>query len=493
MPPFEPQRFGNYVLTAHLGRGGMADVFRAQRTGAAGFERTAVVKRILAPYNDDQNFVDMFINEAKIAAHLTHPNIAHVYELGEVDGEYFMAMEYIKGKDLLHVLRYVARKNPERRHLPPEVAAYIARESCRGLAHAHEHADEQGRPQPIVHRDVSPQNIMIAYDGQVKIVDFGIAKAMFVAREETRSGTLKGKIAYMAPEQVSGGHPGPESDVFSVGVVLYEMLIGRRLFKGENDYDTLQRVKSMPVPEPSRVANWVPPELDRVVMLALDRDRQRRYKRAGSMARDLDEYLQQVRFSVEHMQEWMAATFPPEAREEVPDGHSAQRTPSSMRSPSAPRDGTNPGSVRARDKGTSRSGVSPQPIKRRTILLVASVAALVGVGGAVAAMGLLRERPEPVTERVVIPVPAAAEPAAAPIDLGRAPAAAAISDEPPLPPPIPLPVDRHDHHASPTGASSGKHAPGQKGGRPKIEMFDDSEHPSQPRPSAKPKIETFDD
>ena len=329
VPAFQPQRFGNYILTAHLGRGGMADVYRAQRTGVAGFERTAVVKRILQPYNDDPNFVSMFINEAKIAAQLTHPNIAHVYELGEVDGEYFMAMEYVKGKDLLHVLRYLAKQNPDRRHLPPEVAAFVARETCRGLAHAHEHTDDRGIAQPIVHRDVSPQNIMIGYDGQVKLVDFGIAKAMFVVREETRSGTLKGKIAYMSPEQVSGGSPGPESDVFSAGVVLYEMLIGRRLFKGQNDFDTLTRVKSMAIPPPSRVASWVPPELDRVVMHALERERSNRYKRAGSMVRDLDEFLQTARFSIEHMAEWMSSTFPPEAREEVPDGMAAPRTPSS--------------------------------------------------------------------------------------------------------------------------------------------------------------------
>src|SRR4051794_15051932 len=200
----------------------MADVFRAQRTGAAGFERTCVVKRILRPYNDDQSFVEMFINEAKIAAQLTHPNIAQVYELGEVDGEYFMAMEYVKGMDLLHLLRFLAKRSPDLRHLPPEVAAYITLQLCRALAHAHDHTDERGRPLPIVHRDVSPQNIMIGFDGQVKVVDFGIAKAMFSMTEETRSGTLKGKIAYMSPEQVRGDNPGAESDIFAAGVVLYE-------------------------------------------------------------------------------------------------------------------------------------------------------------------------------------------------------------------------------------------------------------------------------
>jgi serine/threonine protein kinase len=213
VPAFHTQRFGNYVLTAHLGRGGMADVFRAQRTGVAGFERTVVIKRILKPYGEDPAFVEMFVNEAKIAAQLTHPNIAQVYELGEVDGEYFMALEYVRGKDLLHLLRFLAKTTPDRRSLPPDVAAYVAREVLRGLQAAHDHTDEHGAPHPIVHRDVSPQNIMLAYDGQVKLVDFGIAKAMFSMREETRTGALKGKIAYMSPEQVTGVSPGPESDI----------------------------------------------------------------------------------------------------------------------------------------------------------------------------------------------------------------------------------------------------------------------------------------
>lgn len=295
-------------------------MYRARREGAAGFERTVVVKKILGSHNEDPAFVEMFINEAKIAARLTHPNIVQVYELGEQDGEFFIVMEYVKGKDLLRLLRTLAQTHSDNPAVPPLVAAYIAREMARGLSHAHEHTDENGAPKPIVHRDVSPQNIMLSYDGQVKIVDFGIAKALDSMKEETRTGALKGKFAYMAPEQVGGQSPGPQSDLFSTGVVLHEMLTGRRLFKGASDYETLQKVQNLPVPPPSTINKAVSPELDAIVLQALARDRQERYARAGHLARDLDVYLQAHRFAVEDMAEYMKEVFPADAREEVPDG-----------------------------------------------------------------------------------------------------------------------------------------------------------------------------
>jgi serine/threonine-protein kinase len=483
---FSPTRFGDYVLTAHLGRGGMADVYRAQRTGAAGFERTCVVKRILRSYCDDQSFVSMFINEAKIAAKLTHPNIAQVYDLGEVDGEYFIALEYVRGQDLLHLLKWLAKSSPDKRSLPPEVAAYVAREVCRGLAHAHEHTDEYGRALPIVHRDISPQNIMLGYDGQVKLVDFGIAKAVFSIGEETRSGALKGKIAYMSPEQVAGTNPGPESDVFAAGVVLYEMLVGRRLFKGANDFDTLERVKKMTIPPPSHVASWVPHELDRVVMHALERDRAQRYKRASSMARDLDEYLSTVRFSVEHMADYLKVVLPPEARQEIPDGGSAgqrlESASSSRVSQLRPPGATSPGTPSAR----SRASSSPSKAGGRRTLIAASLLAIaVGVGGAIVAFRPLSSRLEPAAQPIE-PAPVAE----APVDLATPlaalpvePAVAAPAHPAPAPAELPAPppaaADRGSHHGS------SKHTTAN-GRRPKIEILDDGE-------TQKPKIETFED
>jgi serine/threonine protein kinase len=312
----EQQRFGGYVLTARLGRGGMADVFRARREGAAGFERVVVVKKILSSHNEDPQFVQMFINEAKIAAQLTHPNIAQVFELGDHDGELFMVLEYVKGKDLLRLLKTLAKRRPDAPMMPPSCAAYVMREVCRGLGHAHEHCDDNGGARPIVHRDISPQNIMLSYDGVVKLVDFGIAKALDGARETTRTGSLKGKFAYMAPEQIGGRPASPSSDIFSAGVVLHEMLTGRRLFKGTTDYDTLQKVQTLTVPRPSTMSPDVSAELDAIVAQALTRDTSQRYARAALMARDLDEYLSAVRFSVDDMAEYMTEVFPPEAREE---------------------------------------------------------------------------------------------------------------------------------------------------------------------------------
>ncbi len=295
----------------------MANVYRAQRVGVAGFERTVVVKCILDSHHADQAFLKMFINEAKLAARLTHPNIVQVHELGEVGGEYFMAMEYVHGRDLLRVLRQVAKLQLSSGALPPEVAAYIARETCRALGHAHSNSDETGRPRPIIHRDVSPQNIMVSYDGQVKLVDFGIAKALnSVTNNDTRTGSLKGKFAYMAPEQIKGGTPGPQTDVFSVGVVLHETLTGQRLFKGATDYETLSNVRLMPIPKPSSILSTVPAVLDEIVAKALDRDRTVRYTTASAMAKDLDGILANARFASEDMAAYMNQLFPAGERKE---------------------------------------------------------------------------------------------------------------------------------------------------------------------------------
>jgi serine/threonine protein kinase/ABC-type branched-subunit amino acid transport system substrate-binding protein len=308
MQTIQSNRFGDYYLTAHLGRGGMADVYRARHVGAAGFQRTVVVKRILNTHNDDEDFVHMFINEAKLAAELTHPNIAQIYELGELDGEFFIAMEYVRGKDLREVLNALARRKIQ---APPPVAAFIAREISRGLAHAHGHVDDAGAPRPIIHRDVSPGNIVVSYDGQVKLVDFGIAKALYTSPDatHTNAGLLKGKLGYMAPEQADGVAI-PQSDVFAAGVVLYEMLTVRRLFSGENPLDSLTKLKTMPLVPPSQFAPGISPELDAIVMKALSRDLDLRYAGAAHLAKDLDIFLLGERFSVDDLAHFMGELFP---------------------------------------------------------------------------------------------------------------------------------------------------------------------------------------
>ncbi len=451
---FQTQRFGQYTLTARLGRGGMADVFRARREGAAGFERTVVVKKILGGHTEDPAFVEMFINEAKIAARLTHPNIVQVHELGEENGEFFIVMEYVRGRDLLRLLRALAEQSPESPAVPPLAAGYIAREVCRGLGHAHELTDEQGTARPIVHRDVSPQNIMLSYDGHVKLVDFGIAKALDTMKDETRTGALKGKFAYMAPELLEGQSPGAQADIFSTGVVLHEMLTGRRLFKGPTDYETLQKVQNQRIPAPSQWNRKVPPELDAIVLQALDRDRARRYARAAHFARDLDVFLQAQRFTVEDMAELMARIFPVELRDlEVSSENSASVHDST---PSPPSRGGTPSLQRSQGRLRPKAPRAPRP-PRAWPLWAVSATLLVGVGLVLATPLWRHAQVEPRTisvaqseltphvEVVRQPDPPPTLPAGAgPIYLDSEPAGAQVFEGPKLlgTAPMTLPVER---------------------------------------------------
>ena len=489
---FRSQRFGSYQLVAQLGRGGMADVYRAVHTGAAGFERVVVVKKILGPYDSNPAFVSMFINEAKIAAQLTHPNIVQVYELGEVNGEYFMAMEYVKGLDLVHALHWLGKQAPGARTFPPAAAAFVARELCRGLACAHEYVDPAGIAQPIIHRDVSPQNVMLTWDAQVKLLDFGIAKAMFVAREETRSGALKGKAAYMAPEQVDGLPPGPESDVWATGVVLYEMLVEGNLFKGEHDFDTISRVKTLALPVPSRVNPAVPEELSAIVLRALERNRGQRYQRAAQMARDLDGYLQGVRFTVDDFAAFMTASFPAELREQI----SAERTADTPRSTSraetsagrrarelalqlGPRSSSRSGSAAShRPPGQTRAAASSTWERWRQILVA------VVIGGVVfgAAAWWIASRRAPPPGRPSLP-PLATIPRVEAHDLST------TTEQPVEPRPENAQTNAPPRKPTKIGDTPPKveafgDAPkvGAFAGAPKIETFDEE-----------PKIETFDE
>jgi serine/threonine protein kinase len=286
----------------------MADVFKARIQGPAGFERTFVVKRILAHLSGDPAFTKMFIDEAKIAAKLSHPNIVQVFELGAVDGEYFMSMEYVRGHDLAETMRTLwARVGPPR----PELVAYVGREMCRALAYAHEFTSDDGHVLGMIHRDVSPSNVMLSYDGAVKILDFGIAKALGGDSDEgTKSGTLKGKFAYMAPEQTVSNEIDRRIDIFATGIVLHEILTGRRLFKGENDMQTIERVRRCEVTPPSLFNPLCPPQLDRIVLQALARNRDERYQSASEMADALDDVVYASRFQSTHLAQVMRTLFP---------------------------------------------------------------------------------------------------------------------------------------------------------------------------------------
>ncbi len=269
--------FGRYRLVEPLGSGGMAVVHRAVIDGPRGFAKTLVVKRILAQYSHDPSFVSMLVSEARLSALLRHPAIVQVHDFGEVGGEYFLAMEYIEGHDLVAVRKgcRAAKTFP-----PPGLVCHIVSEVAAALAYAHALTDEDDRPLEIVHRDVSPSNIMVTKQGSVKLLDFGIARAAECVRDErtrTGTGTLKGKISYMAPEQADGLGTDRRSDIFALGVVFYECLTLRRLFKSDNELTTLRLVREANVRPPSELAPDIGADIDAVVRQMLTRDPAERY------------------------------------------------------------------------------------------------------------------------------------------------------------------------------------------------------------------------
>jgi serine/threonine protein kinase len=274
----------------------MAEVYRAVSQGPGGFQRQFVIKRIRKEKAASRDFVEMFVNEARISALLEHPNIVQVYDFGQVEGDYFLAMEYLRGRNLLAVGR---RLRKDKRLLPPDMVAYVAREVARGLHYAHT-LSNMGEPLGIVHRDVSPSNIMVLRTGGVKLLDFGIARATMKLRSLTPiGGLIKGKLAYLSPEQVRGQAVDGRADVFSLGVVMWEALTGLRLFFHHNDLDTMRNVLHRAVPKPSELRPEIPPAIDDVILRALERDPDQRYPDAAAMAADLEDHLRETRFSPE--------------------------------------------------------------------------------------------------------------------------------------------------------------------------------------------------
>jgi len=274
-----PVRFGKYLLLDRLASGGMAELFLAKQTGVKGFEKVVAIKRILPMLTQDPEFVSMFINEAKLAALLSHQNIVQIFDLGTTEGFYYITMEYVMGKDLRTVMqRSHARKLP----LPIGHALLIASRISSALDHAHRKKDLQGRELRLVHRDISPQNVLVSYDGEIKLVDFGIAKAA-TQTSETRTGTLKGKLSYMSPEQAMGKPLDHRSDIFSLGIVLHELATGQRLFTGNNELALLEQVRQADIAPPSLYNAQLPPEVDALIMKALAKQPADRYQDASEM------------------------------------------------------------------------------------------------------------------------------------------------------------------------------------------------------------------
>jgi serine/threonine-protein kinase len=288
-PAFVPSTFGRYQLLARLAVGGMAEIFRARQTGAHGFEKILVIKRILPHLAADPEFLAMFIDEAKLQCALQHPKIVQVFEFGEADGQYYIALEYVDGMDALGLLRACAHR---RQRLPVRLAVHIACEVLDALDYAHSQRGPDGHPLGIVHRDVSPSNVFISRRGDVKLGDFGIARATEKQRQsKTQAGTLKGKYGYMAPEQVVGGEIDGRADLFAVGIVLSEMLMGRRLFTAPNDLDVLLMVRDARLDRLNRYGGDIPPALRKILDRILSRDVDARYPTAGTLRDTLHEFL----------------------------------------------------------------------------------------------------------------------------------------------------------------------------------------------------------
>ena len=285
--PTDGVKFGQYVLVEKIATGGMAEVWKARMRGVEGFQKIVAIKKILPHLSDNQDFIEMFVDEAKLAAQLNHNNIIHIYDLGKIQSSYYIAMEYIDGWDLKTILR----RGEDRGHpMSVELALFIASKLASALDYAHRKKDFEEKEMGLVHRDVSPQNVLVSQEGDIKLCDFGIAKAASKA-SHTQAGALKGKLQYMSPEQAWGRTIDRRSDIFALATVLFEMLTNRKLFTGDNELSILEQVREARVQPPSLSNDEVTPEIDKVVLKALQKDPTNRYQTAGEMARDLDAIL----------------------------------------------------------------------------------------------------------------------------------------------------------------------------------------------------------
>jgi serine/threonine protein kinase len=304
-PEAGPQPYGPYLLLEKIGAGGMAEVFRAVRNGPQGFVRQFAIKRIIPRHAESSDFVEMFCNEARLSALLSHPNIVQVYDFGEIDGSYYLAMEYLKGRTVLSVMRSL---HARRRPFPVAAVAYIARQVALGLSYAHTLRGPEGEALNLVHRDVNPSNIMLLKSGTVKVLDFGIAKSPSLTTLQTQAGLVKGKLSYAPPEQLKCRPLDGRADVFALGVTLWEMATMRKLFGGRTDFETVTNVMTKPVLPPSSQREEIPQAFDEVVLSALQRDPEKRPD-AKQLAARLGDFLVDTRFRDDSLAELMRELF----------------------------------------------------------------------------------------------------------------------------------------------------------------------------------------
>ncbi|WP_437808437.1 serine/threonine protein kinase [Sorangium sp. So ce1078] len=276
-----------YRVIKRLASGGMAEVFVAESAGIEGFKKQVAIKRVLPQLSKKEQFIAMFLDEARLSAHLSHSNVVSVFDIGVGDGTYFIVMEYVDGADLRALLEHQKKVG---RPMSIEIAAFMAAKMCQGLAYAHELATADGKPLQIVHRDITPANVLITRYGEVKIVDFGLAKASSQLAESD-AGIIKGKFGYLAPETVLEQGVDQRVDIFALGIILWEMLAGRRLFLGDSDYITVRLVRDAVIPSLQQINSEVPRELEQIIRRALARDPGARYRTARDLGRDLTRFL----------------------------------------------------------------------------------------------------------------------------------------------------------------------------------------------------------
>ncbi|MBP6830065.1 MAG: serine/threonine protein kinase [Deltaproteobacteria bacterium] len=481
LPEVLPRRFGRYTLLRRLASGGMAELYLALHRSLANFERLVVIKRILPELGRDQSFITMLLQEARIAATFSHPNIVTTFDVGQAEGEYFIAMEHIHGEDLRSIVRAMRPKNVK--EFPLEHALAIGVGAAAGLAYAHEQKDLHGVPLAVVHRDISPQNILVTFTGDVKVVDFGIAKARLSHDAEattggdtgftsgvvatgplpdTGAGKVKGKLPYMSPEQARGEALDARSDIFSLGIILFELCTGRRLFRGSNDAETLQMILDGKYPDPSSVSKRVSPGLGAVISKALAFDRNDRYSTARELQSDLVRvvHAEHIALSSVAFGEWMQMLF----AERLSSQQEALAQGKQLADVLAA-DEPDPGdtSSRSMPSGSSERAVASIPApappvghSRLTAALLAVIALLLLVVVAVVVM----RAPAPAPVAPAPPPPAVTAtpqpplaPAPAPsvvVPEAQPPAAPPVAAEPPPPVEAPANVRAHRSHRTTT-------------------------------------------
>ena len=454
--PSVPQIVGRYVLYGAIASGGMATVHFGRLVGAAGFARPVAIKRLHAPFAHDPEFVKMFLDEARLAARVAHPNVVQTIDLVEATNEVFLVMEYVRGMALSSLVRLVRHRGEKGERIPTRVSLGILVGVLEGLHAAHDATDDMGERLDLVHRDVSPQNVLVGTDGIARLIDFGVAKA--VGRSQsTRDGHVKGKIAYMAPEQVHGKPVTRRTDIYAASVLLWELLTGRRLFFGESDADSMHRVLNDKVVPPSSIAPELPPTIDCVVMKGLERDAARRYATAHEMAVELGACLPAA--GPAEIGAWLEDVAAAELRERAARIAAIERTAAESmsrlivapRTPTAPMPGSGPTDVPTVAAATDVQRLVSAPAndavevssfqvelrgRRRTLLLaVGSTLAIVGIGLALVFARLhMSAPPRTSTTMIGVPAPTSAPPAGAAASAAPLAPAPADSASPASPP-----------------------------------------------------------